>query len=1232
MTITSSAGTRRRITPAWSSLRSSLALVALALVAAPAAQAQSPHEAELARLAEEVSRAGSAPRAILPLLELWRGADRVPPEVVVAHLERLGADRRASPAVRSYARMLRAQARLRAGDPEASARELAALGFVRDFRIVGPFDNEGKAGFDRADPPEAARMGPLEAEGRYPGRERDVGWRAYPDVAQHGYVSFDAALRPRVNVCGYAETFVESERAQALTLWVGGGGATRMWWNGELVHQDAGYRTPHPDRSVAVVGAHRGLNRVLVKACATDGAWGFYLRVGSATGEAPQGVQVTSSPLPEAVTRIAPGHGVARLPRAPAAPFAALRQAAEGERASAQALEDYARFLVYTGADDPAEARARELAARAAELQPTVGRLALAASLANTRGEAMRFGRRAAELGPDDADALLLQATLTSSGPSPEAALPLLERIPRGTRQWMEGALLGAEILSTLGLSETGRARVEEAATLAPRAPAWVAARAHAAASTERRDEHLRLREEALTLRFDDLGARRALLDDALVRGERDRVVSHLEVYRALAADRAQTYVLAAQVYEALGRMDEAFAAFRRGLEVAPEEASLFAEHGRMLLRAGQSDAGAVELRRALTLRPQDAAVRELLEQLAPEVRRDEAYAVAPEVLLQRRGPGGGYPVTVLGDLTVNTVFESGLGSSFRQVAVQVHDPEGARQWRTFPIQFDPDVQRVDVRQARVFRDGQQLSSVRTFEQQLGEPWYRIYYDTRALVVVFPDLEPGDVVELRYRVDDVAPRNLFHDYYGDLRTLQMQVPIRRLDYVLITPSTRRFHFNQPRGVTHERREEDGRRIDHWHADDVPALSAEPSMPGMTELVPYLHVSTYRSWEDVGRWYWGLIRDQLHADERLRRTVRDLTAGAPDTRTKVARIYDWVIRNTRYVGLEFGIHGFLPYRVPDIVTRGFGDCKDKASLIYTMLREAGIDARIVLIRTRQNGGIEEEPASLAVFDHAIAYVPELDLYLDGTAELNGLEELPAMDQGVMVLRVGPDDVTLGRTPVLEPDRNRRTRQLTLVISADGSGTVELEEEVRGVEASGYRSRFQAEGLRRERLERQMRGLFPGLELSETRFSSLDDFNLPVSLRFGARAPQLALRDGRLLRVAPSALGELTRTLAPASDRRLPLDLSTRSAYDEMRRIRIPAGHRVQDLPDAGVAESTFGRLAMAVEQQGREVVVRTRLELTQDRVSPADYAAFRRWVEEADRILRQRLIVAPGGEP
>ena len=97
----------------------------------------------------------------------------------------------------------------------------------------------------------------------------------------------------------------------------------------------------------------------------------------------------------------------------------------------------------------------------------------------------------------------------------------------------------------------------------------------------------------------------------------------------------------------------------------------------------------------------------------------------------------------------------------------------------------------------------------------------------------------------------------------------------------------------------------------------------------------------------------------------------------DARARARRSTTSSSTGTRYVGLEFGIHGYKPYKVTQVLARRFGDCKDKASLMVALLREVGIDAELVLVRTRRGGRIDAEPASLAVFDHAIVYVPKLD---------------------------------------------------------------------------------------------------------------------------------------------------------------------------------------------------------------------------------------------------------------
>jgi hypothetical protein len=505
-----------------------------------------------------------------------------------------------------------------------------------------------------------------------------------------------------------------------------------------------------------------------------------------------------------------------------------------------------------------------------------------------------------------------------------------------------------------------------------------------------------------------------------------------------------------------------------------------------------------------------------------------------------------------------------------------------------------------------------------------------MYYDTRALVVVFPSLLPGDSIELRYRVDDVAQRNLFADYYGDLHMLAGFEPRAHVEYVLITPAARTFYFNKPSmTLAHTQNVEGSRRIDRFVADNVPAVRAEPAMPGLTEVLPYLHVSTYQTWNDVGRWWWGLVHDQLYADDHLKRTVAQLKQGAKDERELVERIYGWVIDNTRYVALEFGIHGFLPYRVPEVVRRGFGDCKDKASLIYTMLREAGVDARLVLVRTRRNGNIDEVPASLAVFDHAIAYVPSLDLFLDGTAEHSGTRELPAGDQGVMVLVVGPKGAELKRTPVLPASTNLRERKTHVELAADGSGTASVDEHISGVQAASYRSTFEAPGTQRDRLTRQLSNSYPGLTLEDFKFEGLTTPEKEVTLRYKVKAPVLARQEDGELRAPATALGDLLREYASSTTRKYPVDLGVPNIYREERTLRPPPGAKVRHVPHGGEVKSRFGSLEMSLVQRDNEVASKVVLTLLVDRVEPREYPEFRRFIEQADELLRQRVAFAPG---
>ena len=1171
---------------------------------------------------EVLHRAGHA-SAIVPLVEIgsaWEHAPRHSVEVLHA----LGAERRLSPTLRLYARGYERMLTRRAGDREGAQAMLAQLGYVQRWRILGPFDNDGRGGFDRVLPPETTLDQPTDMSAEFQGSERAIRWRTLPDIGPTDSVRLGLFLTPGTDVCAFAETFVELQRARPVSVWVGASGAIRVWWNGQQAIDDHVYRTVDLDRDAAVVAGRVGWNRVLVKVCGAAAGAAFLLRVAEPDGTPIANVHAD----PDGATLAAPAPASApTLPRAPTTMLAELEAQVVAHPTDAAAHEALARYLGYTGGADASEHRVRDLAQHATELGATVENLLFAADQQTTRRDRASLIAQAVALAPRDPRVQLANAALVIDGPAGERGLAMLEAISAGTVTSMSALVTRAQLVRAFGLEESSQALYEQIVAAVPGAPAYLRMLAESESARGHLDRAVELRRQLLAVRADDTASRRMLVDDGVARGARDEVLGMVLDELAYHPNDSATMTWASGVYDAFAMEGEAVDQLHAAADLDPDDASARVVLGQYLLRLGRRDAALATLREALALRPQDAGTRLLVEQIEPEDRADEAYATPIEQILERRRPDGEWPATILHDATIHTIHESGLSARFRQLVIQIHDDEGARTYRSHAIFYEPATQWVDVRAAHVIRGDQVLSSYHTSERSLAEPQYRIYYSAREVVLTLPVLQPGDVVELRYRVEDVAAQNDFANYFGNLRGLASGIPTVRLDEVFITPASRTLHFRVPSiPLEHEEHTEGTQHVERYAATDLAAIHSEPNMPGYTEVSPYLLVSTFDSWDDVGHFWWGLAAEQLVPDAGLIRTVHELVDDAPDVRTKVARIYAWATDHVRYVGLELGIHGFQPYRVADIVQRGFGDCKDTASLLYTMLTIAGIDARVALVRTTRNGEIDSSPPSLAIFDHAIAYVPELDLFLDGTAEHGGITELPSGDQGALTLVVGPASAELRHIPVRAPADSGRHREVTITLAPDGTAALTATERLVGTEAMAARGRYDSPETREQRLQQSLGGIFAGITLDGQTFGDIGDRESALDLSWTGHVAQIGEREGTTLRLPISALGGFVQTWAPLATRRHPFEMGPPFHYEEHRVLRVPAGMTITDVPAGGSIESPFARLTVRFTPGTNEVAIDTTLEMQVPRVAPADYAAFRAWCEQADALLRARIAV------
>jgi tetratricopeptide (TPR) repeat protein len=1223
-----------------------LALCALLVGFAPEARAGDGrfHPA----LAEALAHLDSArgPEAYTALREVWDTWDRAAPEQVEEAL--LAAERdthRAAP-VRAYAGLLVAYARTRRGDLDTAKKKIDSLGFVRRWLTVGPFDNEGKKGLATEFGPETELDSAIVPGRAFSGKERAVRWRVVPNAFFYGYLDFGALLRPERKICGFAESFVHDKArpkvARTISIWAGVSGAFDVYWNGKKVLEDSAYRGHDADRLAASVTLEPGENQLVVKACGDDAAPIISLRLADAKGapdptlEAANDLQLSSAAAATvAAVKKKPSPAGGKRLEGPLQAFSRIEKSG-----SASDLEGFARYLDLTAGDDSVDHQARDLARRAAEREPTVSRMLLAGDLAEDRNQQAEWVSKAETLAKKSAkpqiDVLLARADLAGSGPAWQEANRYYDKALALDPDNVNAVHGRVELYNTAGLRRTALATLERALERNPQSVNLLNMYATELRSLGRATDASEAESRYAALRFDDRTFLGAQIDLALTR--RDRSSAERWVDRLLQADPDSQWALgaAARAYRTLGQPERAIATYRRALGLAPEDTGTLRTLADLSGELGRRDEQLTLLREILRLRPQDKDVREYVEHIEPQKPRpDEAYAWSSKRFLKLRfAPSGGQNQRVLRDLTVTTVFENGLSSRFRQIVFQPLNDAGAAVARQYNFQYQADSQVVQLRGARVYKaDGRVDEAVESGEGAADDPTISMYTSARNFYVQFPRLEPGDVVELRYRVDDVTPRNEYANYFGEVVYLGSTDPVQNAEYVLITPKKRTFYIDDTvAGLKRDTREQGEQRIYRFHADKIAPVVPEPSMPPWPEVLGFVHVSTFKTWKELGQWYWGFVKEQFDLDDETRKLARQVAKGAKTDAEKVRAVYDWVVTNTRYVALEFGVYGYKPHRCVQTVARGWGDCKDKATVIVTLLKELGIPSTIVILRTQLRGEFPSKIASLAPFDHAIVYVPSLDIYLDGTAEYTGSTELPDMDAGALGLQVNQGDAKLVHLPLHDPKTNVGVRDVTAVVSANGDAKLDLDYETRGADAANWRRRYHAEATRHDRVAGDLGREFPGFEIAPGNAgivtSDLENLEQPVKVKIHGTARGFARKEGDTLSMAVTPSVRLTSTYASLSQRTRDVRVLSFATVDDSFVIKLPPGSKMKTGPTPAEGSSRFGSYKVELTSQPGQVTVRSRVEITTTRISPKDYPAFKKFCEEVDRALGGRLVVTP----
>ena len=434
----------------------------------------------------------------------------------------------------------------------------------------------------------------------------------------------------------------------------------------------------------------------------------------------------------------------------------------------------------------------------------------------------------------------------------------------------------------------------------------------------------------------------------------------------------------------------------------------------------------------------------------------------------------------------------------------------------------------------------------------------------------------------------------------------------------------------------------------WELRNLPYIEEEPSSPSMAALAQRIAVSYIPpdnakaimgrvftgGWPDVARWLAELEDPQAAPNDEISEKVRTLTAGAANELQRIRAIGRYV-QTVKYVSIQTGIGrggGYKPHAAAEVFVKQYGDCKDKANLMRTMLKVAGIPSFAVSIYSGDPTYVRENWPSPKQFNHAIiavkvgaatvspviAEVPKLGrlLYFDPTDDNTPLGDLPEHEQGSFALIDDASAGALVRMPVIPAESNRVERETEVVLGPDGSITSKVREQAFGQSAASmrYRMRSRGNGDYVKLIERWVAGGANGAKVTKVEpADAFDEDRFDLRLEFAAERYAQLMR-GRLLVFRPAVLPRRSALVFSETKRQTPVVLHA-SLFEETVKVKLPAGFTVDELPDSGKLETPFGTYSATYVAKDGELVVKRKLEIRPATVPVGEYAALKAFCEQ-----------------
>jgi len=406
--------------------------------------------------------------------------------------------------------------------------------------------------------------------------------------------------------------------------------------------------------------------------------------------------------------------------------------------------------------------------------------------------------------------------------------------------------------------------------------------------------------------------------------------------------------------------------------------------------------------------------------------------------------------------------FENdGTGREQIDARVKVNSDAGVQALGQLKVGYSQLSDKLEIAYVRVIKpDGTVVTAQESAIQDVTYPNALMYTDYHEKHISVPALRPGDVLEYRFIrniVNPLTPGQFWTSYdfrdRGIVLDEQLEINI---------PKSRQVKLKNEPGAEPKVTDEGDRRIYRWkhsHLEDEEVADKKKGRNARRrdeDEPPSVQLTTFESWQQMGDWYAGLEKDRRVSNDAIKAKAAELVQGKTSNMEKVKALYDFVSRDFRYVSLSFGLGRYQPHAASEVLANGYGDCKDKNTLLGALLAAEGFDSTSVLIGSQHV--LDPDIPSPSQFDHVITRVnvDGQEVWLDSTNGVAPFQMLSFPLRDKQALAVAPNGASaLVRTPANLPFASYDRSRIDGSVNETGKLTAHFSDVARGDSELGLR---------------------------------------------------------------------------------------------------------------------------------------------------------------------------------